>query len=222
MLSAYHPESDGSAEHAHHMVGHMLQQCIGPNQKNWVSKLPGIEFAINLARSKSTGFAPFFLNMGWMPHVMVWDSMGPDEYPGVRVFAQKMKNAVMAVHNSILTAQVKQTHDANRHHCPAPFKLGDLIYVSTKNMSLPKGYACKLAPRYIGPYRIFQDYGNNSFKLELLANLQCRGIHDIFHSSLLRIHQPNDDRLFPGQLDSQVADLKDHDNKWSVDKIISH
>ena len=42
MLSAYHPESDGSAEHAHHMVGHMLQQCIGPNQKNWVSKLPSL------------------------------------------------------------------------------------------------------------------------------------------------------------------------------------
>ena len=193
MSSTYHLESDGSTEHAHCTVGQMLQQCIGPNQKNWVSKLPGIEFAINLTRSESTGFAPFFLNTGRMPCVMVWDAAGPDKYLGVRAFAQKMKNAVMAVHDSILAARVKQTCDANRQCHPAPFKLGDLVYVSMKNMSLPKGYARKLAPKYIGPYRILQDYGNNSFKLELLANLWHRGIHNVFHSSLLRVHQPNDD-----------------------------
>ena len=83
------------------------------------------------------------------------------------------------------------------------------MYVSTKNISLPKGYARNLTPRYIGPYRIVQDYGNNSFKLDLPANLRRRGIHDVFHSSLLQVHQPNDDHLFPGRLDSQVADLKD-------------
>ena len=104
MSSTYHLESDGSTEHAHCTVGQMLQQCIGPNQKNWVSKLPGIEFAINLTWSKSTGFAPFFLNTGWMPCVMVRDAAGPDKYPGVRAFAQKMKNAVMAAHDSILAA----------------------------------------------------------------------------------------------------------------------
>ncbi|PIL30265.1 hypothetical protein GSI_07443 [Ganoderma sinense ZZ0214-1] len=173
------------------MFSEMLRQCIGPNQKDWVSKLPGIEFAINLARSESTGFAPFFLNTGRLPRVMVWDAAGPEEYPGVRSFAQKVKNAVMAAHDSILAARVKQTRDANRRHHPAPFELGDLVYVSTKNMSLPKGYARKLAPRYIGPYRIVQDYGNNSFKLELPANLRKQGIHAVFHSSLLRVHQPN-------------------------------
>ena len=75
-----------------------------------------------------------------MPRVMVWDSAGPDEYPGVRAFAQKMKNMVMAAHDSILAARVKQTCDANRWRRPAPFESGDLVYVSTKNMSLPKGY----------------------------------------------------------------------------------
>ena len=128
-----------------------------------------------------------------MPCVMVWDSVGPDKYLGVRAFAQKMKNAVMAAHDSILAAQVKQTRDTNHRCCPTPFESGDLVYVSTKNMSLLKGYVQKLAPRYIGLYCILQNYGNNSYKLELPANLQHRGIHDVFHSSLLRVHQPNDD-----------------------------
>jgi hypothetical protein len=73
----------------------MLRQCIKPNQKDWVLRLPAIEFAINSARSESTGFAPFFLNSGRMPRSLIWDSNQPSQYPGVRVFAQQMKSAVM-------------------------------------------------------------------------------------------------------------------------------
>ena len=38
MLSAYHPQSDGSMERANHTVMQMLCQCIHFNQKDWVSK----------------------------------------------------------------------------------------------------------------------------------------------------------------------------------------
>ncbi|KZT71102.1 hypothetical protein DAEQUDRAFT_649193, partial [Daedalea quercina L-15889] len=62
----------------------------------------------------------------------------------------------------------------------------------------------------------------NSYRLELPANLKQRGIHDVFHASLLRAHEPNDDRLFPGRLDSQVADLEDQDDEWAIDRIKSH
>ncbi|KAF8814452.1 hypothetical protein BYT27DRAFT_7062495, partial [Phlegmacium glaucopus] len=54
-----------------HTVTQMLRQCIHPNQKDWVAKLPAIEFAINSARSESTGYAPFFLNFGRMPRSMI-------------------------------------------------------------------------------------------------------------------------------------------------------
>ncbi|KAI0348860.1 hypothetical protein OH77DRAFT_1379976, partial [Trametes cingulata] len=74
--------------------------------------------------------------------------------PGVRVYAQRVKQAVMAAHDSILSARVKQVRDANKKRRPVPFTEGDLVYVSTKNMSLPKGHARKLAPKYIGPYKI--------------------------------------------------------------------
>ncbi|TFK79806.1 hypothetical protein K466DRAFT_466854, partial [Polyporus arcularius HHB13444] len=61
-----------------------------------------------------------------------------------------------------------------------------------------------------------------SYKIDLPSNLRRRGIHDTFHASLLRVHIPNDDRLFPGRLDSQVAELDDRDNEWAIDKIVSH
>jgi hypothetical protein len=71
MSSAYHPQTDGSTERANKTVTQMLRQCIDPKQKSWVSKLSAIEFAINSARSASTGYAPFFLNTGRMPRSMI-------------------------------------------------------------------------------------------------------------------------------------------------------
>ncbi len=220
MSSAYHPESDGSTERANRTITQMLRQCIQPSQKDWVTKLPAIEFAVNIARS--TGYALFFLNTGRMPRSLIWEHASDNEYPGVRAYAQKVKFAIMSAHDSILAAHVKQTRDANRRRRPAPFAKGDLAYVATKNMSLPKGLARKLVPKYIGPYLIIKDFGNNSYWLDLSLDLKRRGIHDVFHSSLLRVHEPNNDRLFPGRLASQVSAMEDQDNKWVIDKFESH
>jgi len=198
MSSAYHPESDGSTERANRTVMQMIRQCMSPNQKDWCVRLPGIEFTINSATAGSTGYAPFFLNNGRMPRSFIWESTESSEYPGVSTFAQKIKSAIISAHDSILAAWVKQTHMANCCRQLSPFKEGDLVYISMKNISIPKKLAQKLVPKYVGPYLIVKDYGNNSYKVDISARLKQRGIHDVFHASLLRIHVPNDDRLFPG------------------------
>ncbi|KZT40049.1 hypothetical protein SISSUDRAFT_970661, partial [Sistotremastrum suecicum HHB10207 ss-3] len=74
--------------------------------------------------------------------------------PGVRVFAERMKEALMSAHDAILSARVKQTIQANKRRRPATFALGDLVYVSTAHLSLPKGRARKLVPKYVGPFPI--------------------------------------------------------------------
>jgi hypothetical protein len=197
MSSSFHPESDGTSERGNRTMTQMLRQCISPDQKDWVSKLPAIEFAMNSASSATTRYAPFVLNYGRMPQSMVWNSNS--EFPGVRIFAQKMKDAVLIAHDSILEARIKQTRLANRHRKEAPFTKGDLVYLSTKNLSIPKGRARKLAPKFIGPYQILEDYKNDTFKLNLSSELKQRGLHLSFHAHLLRIHIPNDDRRFPGR-----------------------
>ena len=67
LSSAYHPQTDGSSERTIRTVEQMLRQCIQPDQKDWVQRLPAVEFAINCARSGVTGFSPFFLNSGRVP-----------------------------------------------------------------------------------------------------------------------------------------------------------
>ncbi|EIW51847.1 uncharacterized protein TRAVEDRAFT_92227, partial [Trametes versicolor FP-101664 SS1] len=61
-----------------------------------------------------------------------------------------------------------------------------------------------------------------SYQLGLPRNLKQRGVHDVFHASLLRIHEPNDDRLFPGRLETQVADFEEPDDEWVITRILSH
>ena len=130
--------------------------------------------------------------------------------------------ALMAAHDSIIAARVKQTRDANRKRQDIPFVQGDLVYMSSKNISFPKGRAHKLLPKFIGPYKITRDdHGNSSFQLNLPAQLKRRGVHDVYHSSLLRVHVPNDDRLFPGRMDTQLG-LDEDDKEWAVDRILSH
>lgn len=49
LSSAYHPQSDGATEQANRTIIQMLHQCVHPNQKDWVEKLPAIKFSINSA-----------------------------------------------------------------------------------------------------------------------------------------------------------------------------
>jgi len=47
-------------------------------------------------------------------------------------------------------------------------------------------------------------------------------VHNVFHAALLRIHVPNDDRLFLGRLDMQLSIGEDAEGEWAIEKIIAH
>ncbi|TFK20217.1 hypothetical protein FA15DRAFT_552961, partial [Coprinopsis marcescibilis] len=88
----------------------------------------------------------------------------------------------------------------------------------------PKGLARKFLPKFIGPYKIVRDFGNNTYKVDLLNRMKQTGISDLFHAAKLQIHVPNDDRLFPGRVDSQIWEYEDDEfeNEYAIDKIIRH
>lgn len=184
-------------------------------------KIPMIEFALNSARSDTTGFTPFFLNYGRTPYPMVWSDIDP--FPGVKTFAEKMKTAILGAHDAIIEARVRQTTAANRSRSAAPFKAGEFVYVSTKNITIPKQRARKLAPKYIGPLKIVKEIApGSSYEVELPIDLKAKGVHPVFHASLLREHVPNDDRRFPGRQLEQFVGLNDNPEEWAIESIVDH
>ena len=221
LLSAFHPQTDGATEQANWTMTQMLRQCVSPKQKDWASKLPAIEFAMNSAQSSTTSFTPFYLNYGRNPSLMIWK--GEEVYPGVRQFTENMKEAIMSTHDAIITSRVQQMVQANRKRLVANYKEGDLVYLSTKNISLPKGRARKLALKYLGPFPITKVLKEGAtYQLDLSDELTKRGVNRAFHASLLRPHVPNYDRRFPGRLPIQIPGFGEKPDEWIVDSIITH
>jgi hypothetical protein len=189
MSTAYHPQTDGVTETANRTIMQMVRQAIGGKDGKWLKKLMGVKWVMNAVRSETTGFSSFFLNYGYQPRPLLWNSASKNEYPGVRVFAQKMKDTIMVAHDSILEKQVRQTRSTNKHWKAGIFKDGDLVYLSMKNLSLPKKQARKLAPKYIGPYKIVKTIVEGTmYKQDLPNRLKERGVHPTFHVSLLRAY----------------------------------
>ncbi|KAL1938573.1 hypothetical protein VTO73DRAFT_11596 [Trametes versicolor] len=126
----------------------------------------------------STGFAPFELNYGYMPRMAAWDQ-GTSPFPGVQAFADRARMNLEQAHDAILQSRVAMTHHANRLRTDeaTPFRVGDLVYLSTKNLALPKNRARKLAPKYIGPYKVLRaNPDTSSYTLELPGELVRRDI----------------------------------------------
>ena len=183
-----------------------------------------VEFVLNSSVSTMTSFAPFKLNYGYMPQISQRVNVDTP-YKGVKQFAQQAAWNMIAAHDAIIEQHVVQTHHANCHRRQSKdYKPGDLVYLSTKNLALPKGRARKLLPLYIGPYKVLDANNKTSnVTLDLPAELKDRRITPTFHVSLIRLHVPNDDTLFPRRDAKSHYDFGGSDKpEWFVDEIITH
>jgi hypothetical protein len=191
---------------------------------DWVPRIPLTEFALNSSINNSSGFAPFELSYGYMPRLAPFPTHDI-KYRGVEEFAQRARANLKMAHDAIIEARVHSTYQVNKHRSEEkPFEVGDLAYLSTANLNLPKRRARKLAPKYIGPFRVTKALPDSSnYELELSEELKARRIHPRFHVSLLRPFEPNDDTLFPGRESKQFYNFgMPDDDEWLVDEIMGH
>jgi hypothetical protein len=157
---------------------------------------------------------------------MIWElpmhSVSP---PGVTEFAVYTLQNLRDAHDSIIEAHVFQTHYANRHHSEdPPLDVGDLVYLSSKNLSIPAGWARKLVPKFIGPFRVLKaNAGTSTYTLDLSDELKKHKVHLTFHVSLLRPHLASTNSLFPNwEGFDDVALNAPPETEWFVDEITSH
>ena len=162
MSTAFHPQTDGATDWANRSIGQILRMIINDDQKNWADKCPMVEFALNSSVSTTTGFALFKLNQGYMPQIRMSTSFDTT-FKGVKQFALQAKWDLMAAHDAIIVNHIQQTFHANKkHHASDLYHVGDHVYQSTQNLTLPKGRARKLMPKYIGPYKVVKAHNKAS------------------------------------------------------------
>ena len=144
------------------------------------------EFAINSSVNATTGYTPFELNYGYMPRSGQHISTNTT-FKGVEQFTQQVLWNLIDAHDAILEHRVMQTHYSNKHQRPSViYHENDMVYLSTKNLVLPKGWARKLMPRFLGPYKVLKAMNDSSnVTLELPPKLKDRRISPTFHTNLV-------------------------------------
>jgi hypothetical protein len=93
---------------------------------------------------------------------------------------------VKLIRKNLEAAQARQKSYHDKRRKPLQFEVGDFVYLKvspTKGVQR-FGIKGKLAPRYIGPYKIIEACGPVAYKLKLPPKMSA--IHDVFHVSQLK------------------------------------
>ena len=99
-----------------------------------------------------------------------------------------------------------------------------MVYLLTKNLAFPRGWARKLMPRFLGPYRVLKVMNDSpNITIELPPELKDRRISPMFHTNLVQPYVKNNNILFPKREAKSYYDFGNNDEQeWFVDKIIAH
>ena len=89
--------------------------------------------------------------------------------------------------DNLTMAQNRMKQQADRHRSERSFEVGDWVFLRLqpcKQMSLRQDKKNnKLSPKYYVPYKVLQNIGTMTYKLELSASSR---VHPVFHVSCLK------------------------------------
>jgi hypothetical protein len=114
-----------------------------------------------------------------------WVEAGERRYYGID-FVNEAEQKVRVIQQHLEAAQARQKSYADKRRKPIEFSVGDHVYIKVSPMKGVQrfGVKRKLAPRYVGPYRILEKKGNVAYKVQLPVAL--RAIFPVFHVSQLK------------------------------------
>jgi hypothetical protein len=213
LLTAYHPQTDGSSKRLNKMVIQMLCFRIKCNQQEWVKALLKVCFHMMNTINISMGVSPFILKTGCSPHLLpplispLTDGdidVGNEDVACALAteFIENMDCITLAAKDNLMATKVTQAHFANKGRKEDPhYNVGDKVLLAMAHrcreyMQAKDGRVAKFMLRYNGPYEIIKVFPNDStYCLQLPASLK---VHPNFHVSQLHPFVTNNDNEYPG------------------------
>ena len=112
--------------------------------------------------------------------------MGDRGYFGPK-FIKEARAQVSIIRSHLKAAQSRQKTYADKRRRPLEFTAGDYVYLKMSPMRGVHWFGIhgKLAPRYVGPYRVLEQCGPVAYHLWLPAILSA--IHNVFQMKLWKL-----------------------------------
>ncbi|WVZ90043.1 hypothetical protein U9M48_036376 [Paspalum notatum var. saurae] len=184
--SAYHPQTSGQVKRVNQIVEDMLRACALTYSTKWDECLPLAEFAYNNSYQKSLNMVHFEALYGRRCRTPLnWSESGERVTFGPDLVTQA-EEQVKFIQSNLKSAQSRQKSYSDRRRRPLVFEKGDHVYLRVSPMKGVHRFAVKgkLAPRYVGPFKITEQCGPVAYRLELPPHLAA--VHDVFHVSQLK------------------------------------
>ncbi|GKB92893.1 putative reverse transcriptase domain-containing protein [Tanacetum coccineum] len=186
MSTAYHPQTDGQSERIIQTLEDMLRACILDFEGSWDVHLPLVEFSYNNSYHSSVRCALFEALYGRKCRSPVmWAEVGEGRLIGPEL-VQDITKKISQIKDKIKVARDRQKSYADKRRKPLEFSVGDyvLLKVSPWKGMVRFRKKGKLAPRFVGPFKIIEKVGPIAYRLDLPEELD--GVHDTFHVSNLK------------------------------------
>ncbi|KAD4888293.1 hypothetical protein E3N88_20366 [Mikania micrantha] len=186
LSTAYHPQTDGQSERTIQTLEDMLRCCVIDFGGNWDNYLPLIEFSYNNSYHSSIDMAPFEALYGRKCRSPVcWNELGEAQITGPEL-VQETTNKIIRIRENLTTARSRQKSYADKRRKPVEFQVNDMVLlkVSPWKGVVRFGKKGKLAPRYVGPFKVLERIGKMAYRLELPHELS--NVHPTFHVSNLK------------------------------------
>jgi hypothetical protein len=211
LSTSFHPQTDGQTEALNNALENYLRAYIGTDPHSWAKLLPTAEFAYNNSYNHSLKTTPFKCVYGYDPEVRidVADDVPEGGIPSAKERVQKLQDLRKQLEDLWVQAQEHQIKYYNQRHQPMQFRRGQLVKLSTKNLRLKNK---KLAPRWIGPFRITEVVGRQAYRLALPT--QYSKLHDIFPIQLLEPYHPR-----PDEEPLPMPDLEEDPEEYEVEEV---
>jgi hypothetical protein len=114
-----------------------------------------------------------------------WSQTGEHKIFGPDLVTE-VEEKVKIIQSNLKTAQSRQKCYADKRRKPLQFEVGDFVYLRVSPIRGVQQFGIKekLAPRYVGPFKILEACGPVAYRLQL--PYQLAAIHNIFHISQLK------------------------------------
>ena len=206
--TAYHPQTGGQTERVNQILEDILRACVLSYGAKWEDCLPFAEFSYNNSYQSSLKMAPFEALYGRRCRTPLnWSESGDSQIFGVDTL-RAAEEQVQLIRDHLKAAQSRQKSYADSKRRDVSFRVGDFVYLRVTPLKGMQRFHVKgkLAPRYIGPFKILARRGEVSYQLELPEELS--DFHDVFHVSLLRkcLHVPEKNLTYQ-DVDFRTIDL---------------